>query len=446
MFNYDDPVVFTQNEQRMIDLLAKCFKSVNLSFSEIKVQRRTESYLTFLDKNGSDFLRIKAGVSSTWFSIDGCRLNDSLKEDPRFDIVAKKNIRHWKIPLKSIDDITNYVDIIIKFLEPNIIFDDIDFRDNVELIKTEPPKEYIVLDFETTGLSNSDKIIQIGAILVNNNFIIDSMYTLVNPKMSIPNNASKMNHIYDKDVENAPYIEDIIQDLLKFLDNKIIIGHNITFDLRMLSSELTSLKIDLPSFYYYDTLDISKKMIDTIEKHTLEHLCNYYNIINEKPHDALSDCKAENELFMHLIKNCTLSSPSLYTYHETDKNTTTHREKTSNNRSKKQYDISDLHTDKADSITISNHTFVVTGKFDYGNSKNAIKDYIISNGGIIKTSIPKKRKTVDYLIIGNNGWDLDKPSEKYTNANEYNREHTDSIIILKEADFFDIINKQAVKQ
>lgn len=58
--------------------------------------------------------------------------------------------------------------------------------------------DYVVLDLETTGHNVlEDSIIEISAIKVRNNVIVDEFSTLINPEIHIPEMATRVNHITD---------------------------------------------------------------------------------------------------------------------------------------------------------------------------------------------------------------------------------------------------------
>lgn len=71
---------------------------------------------------------------------------------------------------------------------------------------------------------------------------ISRINRFVKPRISIPFSASQVHGIYDKDVINAPYIEEVIDDFLKFLNTTdIIVGHNVEFDEEIIRNELIRL-------------------------------------------------------------------------------------------------------------------------------------------------------------------------------------------------------------
>lgn len=92
---------------------------------------------------------------------------------------------------------------------------------------------YIVLDFETTGIDpKKDKIIEIGAIKVNKNFeIIDSINTLINPEIPIPDFITQLTHGIDSElVSTFPTMELVKKEFNNFLGSYPVIAHNIDFE------------------------------------------------------------------------------------------------------------------------------------------------------------------------------------------------------------------------
>ena len=87
--------------------------------------------------------------------------------------------------------------------------------------------DYVVFDLETTGTSAvNDAVIEISAILVQNGRTADEFSTLVNPERPIPYHASKVNHIYDDMVAQAPLFEKALADFDAFIGDRLLVGHH----------------------------------------------------------------------------------------------------------------------------------------------------------------------------------------------------------------------------
>lgn len=103
------PAVLNEEEKCFINIALKNILNNDTYKNRISIDKRSQNYTTVsLDEN-YDFLRFKIGVKSKWFSIWPAPQD---KKDDRFNIVQKKNIVHWKVPISVIEDIENYIDLI----------------------------------------------------------------------------------------------------------------------------------------------------------------------------------------------------------------------------------------------------------------------------------------------------------------------------------------------
>ena len=92
-------------------------------------------------------------------------------------------------------------------------------------------KDYVILDTETTGFGESDRIVEIGITDVDGNVLLD---TLVYTDVEISPAASNVNGIYNKDLEGKPTIEELTPQIDEILRDKIVLIYNADFDTRML--------------------------------------------------------------------------------------------------------------------------------------------------------------------------------------------------------------------
>lgn len=161
----------------------------------------------------------------------------------------------------------------------------------------------IFFDLETTGVSvTSDRIIQIGAIKVFPDGSQDEKNVLINPTIPIPESASEVHGIYDKDVENAPLFRQISKSMLVWFEGCDLAGYNSdNFDIPMLSEEFRRVGISYPSLdvNFIDVLKIerivnSHKLEETYKRYTGEDL--------DGAHDAMIDIEATREVFFRQIE------------------------------------------------------------------------------------------------------------------------------------------------
>lgn len=134
------------------------------------------------------------------------------------------------------------------------------------------PSDYVVLDFETTGLREcNSRIIQAAAYKYRGYTKTDEMVTYVDPGEPIPENITELTGIGNEDVQGAPSIDEALPKLIEFIKDEIIIGHNIAFDLRFLVYNAEQYGIHLPYIEYIDTLKLSRRYIKGAETTSLKH-------------------------------------------------------------------------------------------------------------------------------------------------------------------------------
>lgn len=163
-------------------------------------------------------------------------------------------------------------------------------------------RSYVSLDLETTGLNpRLDRIIEIGALKVENGEIADTFCTFVNPGRGLEERTTDLTGIEDEDVEGAPYIEEILPDLFQFLSDLPLLGHSVLFDFSFLKKAAVDLKIPFER-NAVDTLKIARKYLAALEHRNLDYLCDYYKIPH-RAHRALEDARATHVLYGKLAED-----------------------------------------------------------------------------------------------------------------------------------------------
>ncbi|WP_022749014.1 PolC-type DNA polymerase III [Lachnobacterium bovis] len=149
--------------------------------------------------------------------------------------------------------------------------------------------DYTVLDLEMTGLAvKKDKIIEVGAIKVRNNQIVDTFKSFVNPHMKLSDKIINLTGIEDGMLVDAPEEDEVMYKLIEFIGDDCLVGQNLIFDYSFIKQWAVNknLKLDL---YYCDTLKIARTILPKDEKKDLENLCKFFDIKRENAHRALDD-------------------------------------------------------------------------------------------------------------------------------------------------------------
>lgn len=170
--------------------------------------------------------------------------------------------------------------------------------------------DYTVFDLETTGVSpQTDKVIEISAIKVRNGQAVGEFSSLVNPMRNIPYGATRVNGITDEMVADKPVFEEVLGDFLDFIEDDILVGHNIhDFDMKFIHRDCEAFFRMFLGNDYIDTLPLARKCLPQLGHHRLTDLAGYYKISIEGAHRALNDCRMNQLVFERLgveLKNGT---------------------------------------------------------------------------------------------------------------------------------------------
>lgn len=173
----------------------------------------------------------------------------------------------------------------------------------------------MVLDLETTGLNpRTDKIIEIGALLVEDGEILDTFSTFVSPGRRLLSQTTEITGITDEMLEHAPVFSDIAEKLLAFLGEHVLLGHSIISDYAFLKKALVN---EQPKGFAFernglDTLKIARRFLPAEQKKALSALTAYFQIPHE-PHRAFADAQATFLLYEKLWDLYEEGAPSAFT-------------------------------------------------------------------------------------------------------------------------------------
>lgn len=160
---------------------------------------------------------------------------------------------------------------------------------------------YICIDLETTGLNpKRDKIIEIGAVKVVDGVEAGVFSSFVNPGRKLEDRIVALTGIQDKDLYDAPVINDVFCELMLFMEEYPLVGHSVLSDFSFLKKAAVDLKLQFER-QAVDTLKIARKYLPNLESRSLEALCDYYQIPH-RPHRALEDAKATVLLYQKLLE------------------------------------------------------------------------------------------------------------------------------------------------
>ena len=283
--------------------------------------------------------------------------------------------------------------------------------------------DYSVIDIETTGLSPiNDEIIEIAAIKVRNNSVVESFSSLVKPLFPIDKFITQFTGITNQMLETAPSIKEVIPEYLNFLADDILIGHNVHFDINFIYDNGMK-AIGSPLYNdFIDTLRLSRGFIREVENYRLSTIAKACGANCVQEHRALEDCRTTDVCY-RVLKTFSLEN---YNY---------------NGSGKQQLKASEIITEKKE-FDCNNPFFgklcVFTGELNMLSRRTAMQ-YVVDLGGRCADNI---NKNTNYLIMGKDTYrkrtDGDK-SSKRKKAEEYILNGLD-IEIISEDVFYDVID------
>ena len=166
-----------------------------------------------------------------------------------------------------------------------------------------PLKRLVAIDTETTGFSNSDKIVEIACIEIIDGEIGSSFHRWVNPTIGIPDRAFDVHGLSNEFLDDKPKFKAVADDFLGFIGDSALVIHNAAYDLRMINNELKAISYPALGNEAICTLKSAKKsMKELLESKSLDSLCDYFEIDRTKRiiqgHGALVDTKLLANLFI----------------------------------------------------------------------------------------------------------------------------------------------------
>ncbi len=155
---------------------------------------------------------------------------------------------------------------------------------------------YVSLDLETTGLNPEiDEIIEIGAVKFQDDQVIETFHSLVNPRRALPYRIQVLCGIEQSQLDAAPVFSELADGLSSFIEGRPIVGHNISFDLSFLAQK--GIK---PTNATYDTRELATIFLFQQSDYSLSSLAKQLGL-SPPQHRALPDAMATKDLFVALI-------------------------------------------------------------------------------------------------------------------------------------------------
>lgn len=152
---------------------------------------------------------------------------------------------------------------------------------------------FIALDFETTGTSaGSDRIIEYGAVKLQNGEITERFSRFVDPQRPIPPFISELTGITEEMMVDAISEKQALEEFLAFCgEARVIIAHNAPFDHSFLQASLARCGVQ-EEFTALDTVSLSRALLPDLKNHKLDTVAKACGVSSFNHHRAADDAEA----------------------------------------------------------------------------------------------------------------------------------------------------------
>lgn len=154
------------------------------------------------------------------------------------------------------------------------------------------PQKLAFVDIETTGVRSAyDRIIEIGIVVMEDNKVVKTYSTLINPDSSyLPPEITQITGITASELTNAPTFREVADEILEYLEDTVFVAHNVRFDYGFLKNEFKRLNKSF-NRKHFCTVRLSRLLYPTLPRHNLDSLITNLNIPCERRHRALDDAQ-----------------------------------------------------------------------------------------------------------------------------------------------------------
>jgi DNA polymerase-3 subunit epsilon len=295
--------------------------------------------------------------------------------------------------------------------------------------------DFIAIDFETANNSRVSAcalglvFVKYGRIAFQTNFHIKPP---INEKFLSRNIA--LHNITEEDVDYAMPFDALWEcELSKYINDSLIIFHNASMDLSVFKNLFEYYSISDFNINYLDTMRVAEKSGNPKK---LEELAKLFDVEFENNHDPEKDAKVCALIFGELTEQHPNYKELIGNLNYKDQKKEIKRKQETAEVKNENLDIIQTYSlskEEVLKIEIEEKGFVFTG--DITTERNVAKNFIINNGGLIKSRVTSK---VDFVIIGSDfGW------SKIQKVHTFNQDKGCSIRILSNANFEQLHEKYA---
>jgi DNA polymerase III epsilon subunit family exonuclease len=163
---------------------------------------------------------------------------------------------------------------------------------------------FVFLDVETTGLSPQfgDRICELALLQWRDGQVLATFHSLVNPGRLMSRAASAVNGITDAMLEQAPYFHDIAGDVMKFMQDSVLVAHNAPFDISFVNAHLRGMNLLPLDHTVIDTLALARRCYK-FPSNSLGNIAKALEIPVSDEHRAMGDVKTTSRVFERFLSD-----------------------------------------------------------------------------------------------------------------------------------------------
>jgi len=163
-----------------------------------------------------------------------------------------------------------------------------------------------VIDFETTGLGPpGDRIIEVGAVLVQDGAVVGTFEELMDPGFRLPSFITGLTGITNAMLRGKPQPEAVMPRLRAFLGGHACVAHNASFDGRFFAAEMERAG-EAHERSFICSMLLSRRLLPYEPSHRLGHLAELFDIAvpdGMQAHRALADALVTAKLWCRLMRD-----------------------------------------------------------------------------------------------------------------------------------------------
>lgn len=160
---------------------------------------------------------------------------------------------------------------------------------------------FVAIDVETTGLSPiENELIEVSAIKYEGQKKIDTFTSLIKPKARIPYYITNITGITNEMVQNSPFVEEIMPNLISFIGESPIVAHNANFDYKFIQNYSNNA---FSKNILIDTVKLGRKLYPNLPNHKLGTIAKHIGITEDGFHRAEFDCECCAKIYVEYQKS-----------------------------------------------------------------------------------------------------------------------------------------------